>query len=109
MANSIQYGNYGTQNYASTTSRYWKKQLIYYGDLPKVTFAIYKKKKLIFSPQDKFYEITKDVEFRPDLVSFYSYGLPDYWWRIMEMNDMKDILEFRSGRNIRLPSSALMQ
>jgi hypothetical protein len=33
-------------------------------------------------------------------VSYEFYGTPDYWWRIMELNGMKDIMEFRTGVNI---------
>ncbi len=108
MANFIKYTGYSTNKLVDPTSRYNNKPVIYYGVKPKVTFSLYKKKNLTFSPGDKFYEITKEVEFRPDLVSYYSYGVPDYWWRIMEMNDMKDVLEFRAGKNIRIPQSHLM-
>ena len=73
-----------------------------------MAYPIYKKKKLSFAPSDLYYEITKDVEYRPDLVSNQYYSVPDYWWKIMEMNGMKDVLEFRAGRNIRLPGGKLM-
>lgn len=103
MANFIHYTEYGTNKVVSTSSRYNYRPIIFYGAGPKVTFTLYRKTSFP-SPMDKFYEITKDVEFRPDLVSHYMYGVPDYWWRIMEVNGMKDVLEFRSGRNIRLPN-----
>ena len=106
MPNPIYYTNYGTNKVVSSTSRYNYRPIIYYGEKSKLAFTIYTKTSFP-SSADKFYEITKDVEFRPDLVSFYMYGIPDYWWRIMETNGMKDILEFRSGRNIRLPSNIM--
>ena len=108
MANQVNFTNYGTQNLVSTTSRYNAKQIVYYGDQQKVTFTTYRKKDFSFAPADKFYEIAKDMEFRPDLVSQTAYGVPDYWWRIMETNNMKDIMEFRAGRTIRLPGGYLM-
>ena len=108
MANFLKYTGFSTNKVVSPTSRYNNKKIVYYGDKAKITFATYKKQNLSFGPKDKFYEITKDVEFRPDLVSYYAYGISDYWWRIMEMNGMKDILEFRAGKNIRLPQSFLM-
>lgn len=90
----------------SPASRYASAALIYYEG--KLTFPIYRKKKTSFTSADQHYEITQEVEFRPDKVSYKFYGAPDFWWKIMEMNGMKDILEFRSGRNIVLPGSGLM-
>ena len=51
--------------------------------------------------------ITKGSEYRPDLVSFDEYGTIDFWWKIMEVNGIKDILDFAAGRNIRLPNNVL--
>jgi hypothetical protein len=38
-------------------------------------------------------------------VSLETYGVVDYWWKILEANNMKDIFDFKSGVNIRLPGS----
>jgi hypothetical protein len=96
------------RNLVTPTSRYYERYLLRYGEHKKLAFQIYRKKNLKFSPSDLYYEITKEAEFRPDLVSNQTYGVPDYWWKIMEMNGMKDILEFRAGRNIRLPGGNVM-
>ncbi len=98
------YGN----KFVSPTSRYANYQVMHYGKDKKQTFPIYKKKNLGFTRDDKHFEITKEFEFRPDKVSAYFYSVPDYWWKIMEMNGMKDVLEFRAGRNIVLPGGFLM-
>ncbi len=87
------------------TSRYASSPVVHYEG--KVTYPIYRKPKISFAPNDQHYEITHEVEFRPDIVSYRMYGAPDFWWKIMEMNGMKDILEFRAGRNIILPGSGL--
>jgi hypothetical protein len=108
MANEISYTNYGTKNLVASTSRYAARTVIHYGIHKKAAFAVHGKKIIGVLPGDKFYEIQKDMEFRPDLVSNHFFGMPDLWWRIMEVNGMKDILEFRSGRNIRIPNSFLM-
>jgi hypothetical protein len=108
MANEISYTNYGTNNLVSATSRYASRNVIHYGDDKKAAFTVYNNKKAGIGPGDKFYEIQKDVEFRPDLVSNQFFGIPDLWWRIMEINKMKDIMEFRAGRNIRIPNNFLM-
>jgi hypothetical protein len=108
MANKISYTNYGTNNLVNSTSRYSFRRIIQYGDDNKSTFTVYKDKNARIGPDDKFYEIQKEMEFRPDLVSNQFYGTPDLWWRIMEVNKMIDIMEFRSGRNIRIPNNFLM-
>ena len=46
-------------------------------------------------------------EYRPDLVSNRVYGTPDFWWRIMEANNIKDVFEFKAGLNLRIPGSVL--
>ena len=49
--------------------------------------------------------IPSGMEFRPDLVSKEKYGVPDFWWKILEANKMKDIFEFRAGKTIILPEN----
>jgi len=106
MPREIEYTKAEGRSYVPPSSRYARTPVVYYEG--RLTYPIYKKKRLNFAPQDQHYEITKDVEFRPDLVSYMFFGAPDFWWKIMEMNGMKDILEFRSGRNIILPGSGLL-
>lgn len=108
MPNPVKSTNMEGRKYVSPTSRYVNSVVIRYGPEGKLTYPIYKKKKLNIAPTDQHYEITKEVEYRPDIVSYRFFGAPDYWWRIMEINGMKDILEFRAGRNIILPGSNLM-
>lgn len=91
-----------------STSRYSRSKVIHYGVDNKITFTIYRREDMGFSPYDKYYEIEPKYEFRPDELSRYFYGVPDYWWKLMEMNGMKDILEFRTGRNIRIPGGTIM-
>ena len=93
-------------SYVSPSSRYFLAPLIFYED--RLTYPIYRKKELSFNPTDQHYEITREFEYRPDLVSMNFFGAPDFWWKIMEMNGMKDILEFKAGRNIILPGGSLM-
>lgn len=87
-------------------SRYRKSRVIYYGELPKTTFEIYKRIPVIAdSTIDKVTLITPGWEYRPDLVSFDVYGAPDFWWKIMEVNKLNDILQFKAGLTITLPSN----
>ena len=87
-----------------SASRYQRSRVIYYGDVPKTTFEIYKRDSNIVL-EKRVTLITPGWEYRPDLVSFDIFGTPDFWWRIMEANGMKDILEFKSGVTLRLPTN----
>lgn len=107
MANKIEIVPFTRANrgFVTQSSRYAASQLIYYGELHKMTFETYKRQEVKYSNDDKFTIIPPGWEYRPDLASKYMYGTVDYWWKIMEMNGMKDIMEFKSGTNIRLPMS----
>jgi hypothetical protein len=106
MPQSITYSGLEGSSYTLPSSRYYASPVIYWEG--KMTYPIYRKKKFSFNVTDKHYEITKEMEYRPDKVSHRFFGTPDYWWKIMEVNGMKDILEFRAGRNIILPGGNLM-
>jgi len=103
MANQIQITNLNPNNFVGPTSRYLSSQVIYYGPNNFITFTQYVRKPKAFSPNDKFMIITKGFEYRPDLVANRAYGIPGLWWKIMEANDIFDILDFKVGTNIRIP------
>jgi hypothetical protein len=105
MANKIQFSNLTATTFVDVTSRYADSRVAYYGDDHIVTFATYKRKKPFFSKNDKFYLITQATQYRPDLVSQLAYGVPSFWWRIMEANFIKDISDFKQGVTIRIPES----
>lgn len=107
MATIIEYTiNISKDDIIDKVSRYRKSRVIYYGDLPKTTFEIYKRVPVTAdSTLDKVTLISPGWEYRPDLVSFDFYGTPDFWWNIMEVNKMNDILQFKSGTTINLPSN----
>ena len=106
MANYIEYTDrLNPDIYVVMSSRYMSSKVIYYGDDRKITFTTYKKTEIPQSEDDKFLTLTSAVNYRPDLVSQKVYFTPDYWWRIMEFNGMKDITEFVAGKTIRLPSN----
>lgn len=98
--------NISANDIIDRVSRYRKSRIIYYGDLPKTAFEIYKRIPVTAdSVLDRVTLITPGWEYRPDLVSFDVYGAPDFWWKIMEVNKMNDILQFKSGITINLPSN----
>ena len=107
MPNLIENTNINSNKFVVTTSRYADKNLIYYTEKKILTYPLYKKQNISNSTKDKFALITKKYEFRPDLVSFEFYGTTDFWWKIMEANNIKDILDFKIGLSVKLPSTIL--
>jgi len=104
MANFIQYpSNLVAGLYVTPSSRYAKSKIIYYGNQKAITFATYKRQDFPESNDDKFMLITAGYEYRPDLVSQKVYFTTDYWWRIMEANNIYDVLDFKAGITVRLP------
>jgi hypothetical protein len=94
-------------NFVNPTSRYANSVVAYYSEQRRLTFNTYKKVPFVPSDSDRFMVVSKGYEYRPDLVSFDMYGTTNFWWRIMEANGMKDILEFKAGANIRIPNNVL--
>ena len=103
MANKISYPNISAKRFVDFSSRYTKSKVLYYGDNNKVTFETYKRKDVVFSENDKFIQINSSTEYRPDIISYVAYGIPELWWYIMQANGIKDIYEFKSGITLRIP------
>lgn len=57
------------------------------------------------STNDQVAVIPNGMQYRPDLVSKEKYGTVDFWWKIMEVNDIKDVMDFTAGRTIVLPGN----
>lgn len=105
MANKIEYSDIDPGEFVTRLSRYHGSRVVYYSDEKIITFETYKRKKHSPSPNDQVTVITPGMEYRPDLLSFEKYGIPDFWWKIMEANDLKDVTEFRAGKTIVLPEN----
>ena len=84
-------------------SRYLSSSVILYGEKRKMTIETYKKVKFTAEGDEKTMLITKGVEYRPDLVAFDIYGIPDVWWQILEANNIFDVFDFKAGLTIILP------
>lgn len=97
--------NIDAKRFVPMTSRYSDSEILYWSERKMLTFTIYKKKNFAPSQRDKFFVITPGTEYRPDLVSQTAYGTVDFWWKIMEANNIKDIFEFKAGVNIRIPDN----
>jgi len=104
MTQPIENSDIRPQDIMSAGSRYIKQTVIYYGEQRYITFDLYLRPEYEVSGDEDVMVITKGFEYRPDLVSFDYYGHVDDWWRILEFNGMKDILEFKTGITISLPS-----
>lgn len=105
MANYIELTQLPASHFVSPDSRYLQSTVYYYTDRKLLTFGTYKRGVYRPSRKDQYWIIEKGYEYRPDLVSNKKYGSSDFWWRIMEVNGMKDILEFKTGTNIMIPNS----
>ena len=105
MANSIKYTRKNANQFVDPTSRYSESKVIYYTDNNFITFETYKKREYIPSSQDQVSVIPNGMQYRPDLVSQKKYGTVDFWWKIMEVNGIKDIYDFKAGMTIILPGN----
>jgi len=105
MANRIEYTDITPAEFVTRLSRYSESKVVYYSDNRIITFETYKRKKYESSARDQVAVITPGMEYRPDLMSFDKYGAPDFWWKIMEANSMKDVTEFKAGTTIVLPEN----
>ena len=106
MANSIEDSKMKTSRFVSFTSRYNDSRVVYYNinGTKKIAFETYKKNLYPASSNDRFMFLKPQHEYRPDLVSLKVYGSEDFWWRIMEANNIKDVFEFKAGITIRIPA-----
>ena len=107
MANYTEATSIAPSRFVTVASRYANSSVIYYSENKLLTFTVYKKGSNNTTPQDKYYVVKPGQEYRPDLVSNRVYGTPDFWWRIMEANNIKDVFEFKAGLNLRIPGSVL--
>lgn len=92
--------------YVDTNSRYISADLIYYNSEKRkyLTFETYKRPLRQSSPNDRFYVIDGGVAYRPDVVAKKIYGTEEFWWVIMQANNMFDIMDFSAGKTILIPS-----
>jgi hypothetical protein len=105
MANNIEFTNIEPTRFVSTTSRYANSRVLYYSEENILTFETYKKNKYNITKDDKVSVIPQSMQYRPDLVSIERYGTVDFWWKIMEVNNISDILDFKAGKTIVLPDN----
>lgn len=88
---------------ATNSSRYKESKVINMGN-GVISLEIYKAKPT--KPPDNtdvYMTIPPGMQYRPDLASWDLYKVHDFWWKIMEYNGMKDIMEFKAGVSIRIP------
>lgn len=105
MANKIEFTETRATDFVTRLSRYSDSRVVYYSDSRITTFETYKRKNYRSSSKDQVAVVTPGMEFRPDLMSFDKYGVPDFWWKIMEANGMKDVTEFKAGKTVVLPEN----
>ena len=108
MANQIVYTNINPvrSGLLTVSSRYANNKVIQYGANGYLTLTTYVRTPYKPSTQDKRAVVPAGMEYRPDLISNQAYGAPDFWWRIMEANNMMDLMDFKAGTNIVIPAAA---
>ena len=107
MANYIEFTNIPASRFVPVSSRYIDSSVVYYTDKKLLTFETYKKPTFTPSLDDRFMVVPKGQEYRPDLTSRKFYGTPDFWWKILLVNDIKDVFDYKAGINIRIPKNLL--
>lgn len=100
----IQQSNITANQLVDGYSRYINQRVVYWGNDKKITFETYLRKPYVRKGTESVMVVTKGLEYRPDLLSYDYYGIPDFWWKILEVNGIKDIWEFKQGITIFLPS-----
>ena len=105
MANKIEFTNLKATDFVTSISRYASSRVLYYSDEKMLTFETYKKNKFSSTKNDQVAVIPPKMEYRPDLASNEKYGLPDFWWKILEANGMRDVMDFKAGKTIILPEN----
>ena len=98
MSNYLEETNIDAMRFVPVSSRYASSEVVYYTEKKLLTFKTYKKEqsKKEKLGRTKYYVVTPGTEYRPDLVSSKVYGTSDFWWRIMEDNNIKDIFDFKA-------------
>lgn len=92
------------RTYVTSTSRYANSQVMLYGEDRLATFTTYKRTRIGTSDQDRYMVVPPGEEYRPDLTSYRAFGTVDYWWQIMQANNISDIFDYKAGTNLRIPS-----
>lgn len=105
MAIPIEITTINPTKFVTPSSRYVNSNVILWGENKLLTFNTYKRTPIAVSRSDKFTVVPPGEEYRPDKTSRRAYGTPDFWWRILEANDIKDIFDYKAGLNVRIPSS----
>lgn len=88
-------------------SRYLNSPVIYWGEQRRITFETYLRKPYTLTGKERVTRITPGLEYRPDLLAYDVYGTPDAWWKILEVNGIKDIYDFKTGITVVLPDNLI--
>jgi len=105
MANFIELSKIKSRKFVPISSRYYDSPVLYYTEKKLLTYPLYRKTPINKDKRDKFTIITSGHEFRPDLTSYEFYGTPDFWYKLMEANNIKDVFDYRTGLSIRIPGA----
>ena len=87
-------------------SRYQQTPVIQNSTTGFSTLQIYRQQPDSYSIEDnsRMYEVGPASAFRPDRISAEAYGSVEYWWMILEANNISGIDELKPGLTLRVPN-----
>jgi hypothetical protein len=107
MTVPLEFANIRVETLVRGFSRYKESEVLYWGNQRRIAFGTYLRKPYTPTGKERVMLVTPGLEYRPDLVAYDVYGFPDGWWKIMEVNKIYDIWDFKAGITIMLPDSLL--
>lgn len=107
MTVQISSANINTDSVIKGFSRYKNSEVIYWGSQNRIAFGTYLRQPYVPTGQERVILITPGLAYRPDLLSYDIYGTVDVWWKIMEVNKIYDISDFKAGITVMLPDNIL--
>lgn len=99
--------NIRTDSVTQGFSRYQNSEVIYWGDQNLITFDTYVRTAYVPTGNEKVIMVTPGLAYRPDLLAYDIYGTPDAWWKILEVNGIYDIYDFKPGVTVMLPANLM--
>src|SRR4051812_37343415 len=88
-------------------SRYKESVIIYWGEQKRIAFETYLRTPYTQTGKERVVLVTPGLAYRPDLLAFEVYGFPDGWWKILEVNKISDVFDFKPGITVMLPDALL--
>jgi len=100
------------ENIEALTSRYQLTPKTEDPNYSGVTrYTLWQRPNIVFASADAArHAVTPRTEYRPDLISYDYYDTVDYWWAIMDVNEIRDVFtELVRGTVVVVPPLGAIQ